>query len=73
MKARELMAILRRLGAAERAGKGSHVRFTIGSCSTTVPNHKSEDIKKGTLAAIEASLEPCLGKGWLKKIVREGR
>jgi predicted RNA binding protein YcfA (HicA-like mRNA interferase family) len=58
VKARELMAILRRLGAAERAGKGSHVRFTI---------------KKGTLAAIEASLEPCLGKDWLKKIVREGR
>jgi predicted RNA binding protein YcfA (HicA-like mRNA interferase family) len=62
VKARELMAILRRLGAAERAGKGSHVRFTIGPC-----------IKKGTLAAIEASLEPCLGKDWLKKIVREGR
>jgi predicted RNA binding protein YcfA (HicA-like mRNA interferase family) len=60
-------------GAAERAGKGSHVRFTIGTCSTTVPNDKGEDIKKGTLAAIEASLEPCLGEDWLKKIVRERR
>jgi predicted RNA binding protein YcfA (HicA-like mRNA interferase family) len=66
------MRILRALGAEERAGKGSHVRFTIGPCSTTVPNHQGEDIKKGTLAAIEANLEPCLGRGWLKKIIREG-
>jgi len=67
------MRILRALGAEERAGKGSHVRFTIGACSTTVPNHEGEDIRKGTLAAIEASMEPCLGRNWLRKIVREGR
>ena len=67
------MRILRAMGAEERAGKGSHVRFTLGACSTTVPNHKGEDIRKGTLAAIEASMEPCLGPDWLKKIIREGR
>ena len=67
------MRILREMGAEERAGKGSHVRFTLGACSTTVPNHKGEDIRKGTLAAIEASMEPCLGPDWLKKIIREGR
>jgi predicted RNA binding protein YcfA (HicA-like mRNA interferase family) len=67
------MRILRAMGAVERAGKGSHVRFTIGACSTTVPNHKGEDIRKGTLAAIEASMEPCLGRDWLKRIIRDGR
>jgi predicted RNA binding protein YcfA (HicA-like mRNA interferase family) len=66
------MRILRALGAEEPAGKGSHVRFTIGACSTTVPNHKGEDIKKGTPAAIEANMEPCLGRDWLKQIVRTG-
>ncbi len=68
-----MLVILRRLGATERPGKGSHVRFTVGACNTTVPNHKGEDLKTGTLHAIEASLEPCLGKGWLKKIIREGK
>ena len=67
------MRILRALGAEERAGKGSHVRFTIGTCSTTVPNHQGEDIKKGALAAIEASMEPCLGRNWLRIIVRGSR
>jgi predicted RNA binding protein YcfA (HicA-like mRNA interferase family) len=73
LKAREIMRILRAMGAEERAGKGSHVRFTLGACSTTVPNHKGEDIRKGTLAAIEASMEPCLGSNWLRKIIGEGR
>lgn len=57
MKARELGRILRAMGAEERA----------------VPNHKGEDIRKGTLAAIEASMEPCLGRNWLRKIIGEGR
>ena len=37
-----------------------------GKCSTTVPVHAGEDIKKGTLRGIERDLEPCLGKGWLE-------
>ena len=53
-----MLTILRRLGATERPGKGSHIRFTVGACNTTVPNHKGEDLKTGTLHAIEASLEP---------------
>lgn len=73
MKARELIGILRRLGAVERAAKGSHVRFSVGPCNTTVPDHRGEDIKTGTLRAIERDLEPCLGKDWLKKAIREGQ
>jgi predicted RNA binding protein YcfA (HicA-like mRNA interferase family) len=38
-----------------------------GKCSTTVPVHAGEDIKKGTLRGIERDLEPCLGKGWLER------
>lgn len=59
------MARLRALGAAERTGKGSHVRFTYGACATTVPNHKGKDIKPGTLKAIEQQMEPVFGKDWL--------
>jgi predicted RNA binding protein YcfA (HicA-like mRNA interferase family) len=70
LKARELMRILRALGAEERAGRGSHVRFRIGHCFTVVPNHRGEDLKVGTVNGIEADLEPCLGKSWLKKRCR---
>ena len=59
------MSRLRQLGCAERKGKGSHVRFTFGACATTVPNHKGQDIKTGTLRGIEKDMEPCFGKGWL--------
>jgi predicted RNase H-like HicB family nuclease len=34
---------------------------------TTVPVHAGEDIGPGLLRCIERDLEPCLGKGWLKK------
>jgi predicted RNA binding protein YcfA (HicA-like mRNA interferase family) len=67
---RELIRILRRLGAEERAGKGSHVRFRVGTCFRVVPNHKGEDLKTGTVSGIEADLEPCLGKNWLKELLR---
>jgi predicted RNA binding protein YcfA (HicA-like mRNA interferase family) len=66
VRAREMMRILRALGAEERAGKGSHVRFRIGNCFTTVPNHKGEDLSVGTVNGIESDLEPCLGRGWLR-------
>jgi len=67
------MRILRALGAVERAGKGSHVRFRIGACFTVVPNHQGDDLKVGTVNGIESDLEPCLGKGWLKMALRERR
>lgn len=68
MTARELIRILRAVGAEEvRKGKGSHVRFRLGACSTTVPVHLGEDIRLGTLRAIERQLEPCLGERWLRR------
>jgi hypothetical protein len=33
----------------------------------TVPVHAGEDLKPGTLRAIERDLEPCLGEHWLRK------
>ncbi len=72
LKARELIRILRALGAEERPGKGSHIRFRVGTCFTTVPNHQGEDLRAGTVRAIEANLEPCLGPGWLRRYERGG-
>jgi predicted RNA binding protein YcfA (HicA-like mRNA interferase family) len=66
MKARELLRKLRKLGCVEVRQKGSHVRVQCGRCFTTVPVHAGEDIRKGTLRAIESDLEPFLGKNWLK-------
>lgn len=68
MTARELMTILKALGAEEvRKGKGSHIRFRAGNCNTTVPAHKGEDIKIGTLRGIVRDLEPALGADWLRR------
>ena len=39
----------------------------VRQCVTTVPVHAGEDIGPGLLRRIERDLEPCLGKGWLKK------
>jgi predicted RNA binding protein YcfA (HicA-like mRNA interferase family) len=67
MKAKELLRLLKRLGCVEVRQKGSHVRVRCGVCFTTVPVHAGEDLGPGLLRSIERSLEPCLGKGWLKK------
>jgi predicted RNA binding protein YcfA (HicA-like mRNA interferase family) len=45
----------------------SHLRVECGRCVTTVPIHAGEDVGSGLLRRIERDLEPCLGKGWLKK------
>jgi predicted RNA binding protein YcfA (HicA-like mRNA interferase family) len=66
MKARNLLRILRGHGCVEIRQKGSHVTVRCGKCQTIVAVHQGEDIKTGTLRAIERHLEPCLGKGWLK-------
>jgi hypothetical protein len=47
--------------------KGSHLTIRCGICQSVVPVHAGEDLKQGTLRSIERSLEPCLGKGWLKR------
>jgi predicted RNA binding protein YcfA (HicA-like mRNA interferase family) len=67
MKARELRRILKSQGCTEVRQKGSHLRIECGSCATTVPVHSGEDLGPGLLRRIERDLEPCLGKGWLKK------
>jgi predicted RNA binding protein YcfA (HicA-like mRNA interferase family) len=47
--------------------RGSHVRVQCGNCYTTVPVHVGEDLGPGLVRAIERDLEPCLGKGWLRR------
>ncbi len=47
--------------------RGSHVVVRCpGGCQTVIPVHAGEDVSSGTLRAIERSLEPCLGKGWMQ-------
>jgi predicted RNA binding protein YcfA (HicA-like mRNA interferase family) len=65
--AKDLRRILRSFGCVERRQRGSHLRVECGRCVTTVPVHAGEDIGPGLLRRIERDLEPCLGKGWLKK------
>ena len=67
MKARELRRLLRLLGCVEVRQKGSHLLVRCGENTSVIPVHKGEDIKPGTLRAIERQLAPCLGKGWLNK------
>ena len=67
MKARELRRILKSRGCAEVRQRGSHLRIECGSCATTVPVHSGEDLGLGLLRSIERNLEPCPGRGWLKK------
>jgi len=64
---RELLKILKSRGCVEVNQEGSHLKIRCGTCTTTVPVHKGEDIGRGLLRAIERQLEPCLGKGWLKR------
>jgi predicted RNA binding protein YcfA (HicA-like mRNA interferase family) len=66
VKARELRKLLKGLGCVEVRQNGSHLLIKCGDrCITTIPVHAGEDIKTGTLKAIEKQLEACLGKGWL--------
>jgi len=67
MTSRELRQLLKGKGCTEVRQKGSHLVVRCGSCNTVIPVHKGEDIRPGTLASIERSLEPCLGRGWLKR------
>jgi predicted RNA binding protein YcfA (HicA-like mRNA interferase family) len=67
MTAKDLRRILQGLGCIEVRKAGSHVRIACGACRTTVPAHAGETLGPGLLRAIERDLEPCLGKGWLKR------
>ena len=66
MKGSQLIKLLQRKGCVVLRRKSSHVRVQCGKCKTTIPVHKGEDIKTGTLASIRRDLEPCLGKDWWK-------
>jgi predicted RNA binding protein YcfA (HicA-like mRNA interferase family) len=68
VRAKDLLRLLRTLGCEEVRQKGSHVLVRYGRCSTVVPVHSGEDLAPGTLRAIERQLEPCLGKGWLRRV-----
>src|SRR5262249_17312224 len=67
MTSRRLRRILNELGCVEVRQVGSHLRVECEKCRTTVPVHAGEDLKPGTLRAIERDLEPCLGKQWLRR------
>ncbi len=62
----EVIRAIERLGGERVRQKGSHVRMRVGKCFTTVPVH-AQDLPPGLLRGIERDLEPCLGKGWLRK------
>jgi predicted RNA binding protein YcfA (HicA-like mRNA interferase family) len=64
MKAREVLKLLKAKGCEIVRQKGSHLRIRCGKCSTTVPNHASEDLGIGLLKQIERDLAPCLGLIW---------
>jgi predicted RNA binding protein YcfA (HicA-like mRNA interferase family) len=67
MTAKDLRRVLRSRGCVETRQRGAHLRVDCGGCVTTIPVHAGEDIGPGLLRRIERDLEPCLGKGWLKK------
>jgi predicted RNA binding protein YcfA (HicA-like mRNA interferase family) len=67
MTGKTLLKLLLSSGCEVLRQKGSHVRIRCGQCSTTVPIHAGEDLGPGLLRAIERDLEPCLGRGWLKR------
>ena len=67
MRARELLQILRGYGCIQLRRNATHIVIQCGHCKATVVEHKGEEIGKGLLRRIERDLEPCLGKGWLKR------
>ena len=53
--------------AAWKPGNVDRISALTAIDVTTVPVHAGEDIGPGLLRRIERDLEPCLGKGWLKR------
>ena len=67
MNERQLRKLLRSFGCVEVRQVGSHLIVRCGECQTTITVHKGEDYDRGLLRRIERDLEPCLGKGWIKR------
>lgn len=63
---KDLRKLLRRQQCTEIRQVGSHLSVRCGECTTTIAVHAG-DIPIGTLRKIERDLEPCFGKGWLRK------
>jgi predicted RNA binding protein YcfA (HicA-like mRNA interferase family) len=58
IKAKDLLKTLKKLGFYEYHQSGSHVQLRhADGRRTTVPNHPSKEIRKGTLKAILDDLE----------------
>jgi predicted RNA binding protein YcfA (HicA-like mRNA interferase family) len=69
MKAREVERRMTELGCVLVRQRGSHRlwKSAAGDCVTTVASHAGEDVRDGTLRAIERQMEHCLGQGWLRR------
>lgn len=67
MTERQLRKLLRGFGCVEVRQTGSHLVVRCGACQTTITVHKGDDYGPGLLRRIERDLEPCLGKGWMKR------
>jgi predicted RNA binding protein YcfA (HicA-like mRNA interferase family) len=65
--AKDLRRRLRSFGCIKDATAGLASAYECSERVTTVPVHAGEDIGPGLLRRIERDLEPCVGKGWLKK------
>jgi predicted RNA binding protein YcfA (HicA-like mRNA interferase family) len=65
MKYRQLKKLLTQHGVKHVSTVGSHEKWKIGNCTTSVP--RDSEIAPGTLREIEKHLAPCLGEGWLNK------
>jgi predicted RNA binding protein YcfA (HicA-like mRNA interferase family) len=63
---RDLIKALQAIGARPLQTRGSHQRWQLGSCTTTIVVAKRE-AAPGTMRSIEADLAPCAGsKRWLR-------
>ena len=65
IKVKELLKILRQHGCEEVRQVGSHLIVRCGKCTAVLVIHEKE-VAPGTLRNIRETLEPCLGKGWIK-------
>jgi len=57
---------MEKMGGTWTQGRGSHRVYRIRDCKTEFAMHGAE-IPDGTLRSIEKAMEPCFGKGWLRK------
>lgn len=60
---KQVLGALLRLEQCElRRVKGSHHIVRCGSCQASLPVHRNEDLRLGTLRSIAQALRPCIGE-----------